>query len=107
MFPINPSLDVWLATEYGDAMGAIRSLFLSTYKLVVRVSSCNRLDRVHTQKLAVLTGLRECALLTPTSSTWLFRFPNPENISPKSPPRLKPKSLSALTGSFGGVAVLA
>jgi len=51
-----------------------------------------------------LTGLRDMALFVSASMTALLRLPMPLNISEKSPPRLRPKSLSS---SFGGVAVLA
>lgn len=53
-----------------------------------------------------LTGFRGCgmALAVSVSMTALRRLPIPLNMSEKSPPRLKPKSLSS---SFGGVAVLA
>lgn len=51
-----------------------------------------------------LTGLRDMALFVSTSITALLRLPIPLNISEKSPPRLKPRSLSS---SLGGVAVLA
>jgi len=52
-----------------------------------------------------LTALFDMALIFSFDSRIaLFLFPNPANISEKSPPKLKPKSLSS---NFGGVAVLA
>jgi hypothetical protein len=53
-----------------------------------------------------LTGLCDMALLLFSfdSRIVLFLFPNPANMSEKSPPKLKPRSLSS---NLGGVAVLA
>jgi len=52
----------------------------------------------------ILTGLSDLGLMIAVSRLALLRFPKPENMSEKSPPRLNPKSLLS---SFGGVAVLA
>lgn len=69
------------------------------------VESCLEVSHVSDVRVPVcLTELRGSGFRTSASSAWLLRFPMPENMSVKLPPKFKEKSRSS---SLGGIAVLA